>query len=148
MTENGHSSLELYFCNYQRTRAFQFETAGKRAERAENLERLRVRWDVAEVGPIWAFQVDGDGACGSVLFVLAAAAIGVGWRVIASADAQLGATCGDSGGECGVRVVGAARSHGTLGDPRHHAAAAADVPVRLGGVCEGVSELCAVAIGR
>lgn len=147
MTENSHSSLELYFSNYQRTRAFHFETAGKRAERAENLERLRVRWDVAEVGQTRAFQVDGDGASGSVLFVLAVAAVGTRRRVAASADAQLGAASGDSGGERGVRVAGAARQDGTLGGPRHRAAAA-DVSVRLGGVCEGVFDLCAVAAGR
>lgn len=109
MTENSYSSLELYFSNYQRTRAFHFETAGKRAERAENLERLRVRWDVAEVRKSGVFQVDGDGASGSVLFVLAVAAVGAGRRVAASADAQLGAACGDSGGERGECVAGAAR---------------------------------------
>ena len=49
MTEMGHSSLQLYFCNYQRTRAFQVEVASRRSEHAENSEKLRVRWDVAEV---------------------------------------------------------------------------------------------------
>ena len=148
MTEIGHSSLQLYFCNYQRTRAFQFEAASRRAEHAENSEKLRVRWDVAEVRKKGGFQVDGDGAGGSVLFVLAVTAVRAGRRVVTFTDAESGAARGDSRGKRGVGVAGAAGADGAGGGARDRAAAAADVSVRLGGVCAGVSGVCEGAAGE